>query len=204
RDTDDNKFKDLYDLSEGDSHFNFKVKLFSGSEQSIIDRSENSSILPSIKYIPQNHLSNLVDKSRKKGNTLKKLIRDLILEDLEYKKKYNDFVEKAVRNDQQRGQDVDYYFSLKDAIKKKQEELLTRGDTKALEEGIASNKKKLEQLSSAFTPEESEEYRSLNERINLLNIEEGKVNSDFDKIKTFNDELKSVLSGFVNRKRLLG
>ncbi|GAA5085436.1 gamma-glutamylcyclotransferase [Chryseobacterium ginsengisoli] len=204
KDTDDNKFKDLYDLSESDSHFNFKVKLFSGSEQSIIDRPDHSSILPSIKYIPQNHLSNLVDKSRKNGNTLKKLIRDLILEDSEYKKKYNDFVDKAIRNDYQREQDVDYYFSLKDAIKKKQEELLTRGDTKALEEGIASNKKKLEQLSIAFKPEESEEYKNLNERINHLNIEEGKINSDFDKIKTFNDEIKSVLSSFVNRKRLLG
>jgi len=204
KDTDDNKFKDLYDLSEGDKNFDFKVKLFSGSEQSIIERPENSSILPSIKYIPQNHLSNLVDKSRKNGNTLKKLIRDLILEDSEYKKKYNDFVEKAIRNDHQREKDIDYYFSLKDAIKKKQEELLTRGDTKALEEGIASNKTKLEQLSIAFTPEESEEYKNLNERMNVLNIQEGKINSDFDKIKTFNDEIKSMLSGSLNRKRLLG
>ncbi|WP_294314765.1 TrlF family AAA-like ATPase [uncultured Chryseobacterium sp.] len=203
KDTEINQFKDLYDLSENDKDFNFKVRLFSGSEQLITDRPNQSSILPSIKYIPQNHLSNLVDKSRKNGNTLKKLIRDLILEDLEYKKKYNDFVNKVIRNDHQREQDIDYYFSLKDAIKKKQEELLTRGDTKALEEGIISNNNKLKQLSISFKREESEEYNSLNARMNLLNIEEGKINSDFDKIKAFNDEMKRVFSDFLNRKRLL-
>ncbi|MFC0427214.1 TrlF family AAA-like ATPase [Chryseobacterium scophthalmum] len=203
KDSDDNKFKDLYDLSEGDNGFNFKVKLFSGSEQLIVDRSNQSSILPSIKYIPQNHLSNLVDKSRKSGNTLKKLIRDLILEEPDFRKKYNDFVENAMRNDRQREQDVDYYFSLKEAIKKKEEELLTRGATKALEEGVASNKDKLKQLSASFTPDESQEYNKLNERINLLKIEESKINSDSDKIKNFNDEVKRFLNEFVNRKRIL-
>ncbi|MDQ1806010.1 hypothetical protein RAH57_18650 [Chryseobacterium sp. CKR4-1] len=203
KDTEDNKYKDLYDLSEEDASFNFKVKLFSGSERLIVDRPNQSSILPSIKYIPQNHLSNLVDKSRRSGNTLKKLIRDLILEEPDFKKKYNDFVDNAIRNDRQREQDVDYYFSLKEDIKKKEEELLTRGATKALEEGIDSNKDKLKQLSASFTPEESQEYNSLNERMNLLKIEESKINSDFDKIKNFNDEVKRFLNEFVNRKRIL-
>lgn len=203
KDSDDNKFKDLYNLSEGDTSFNFKVKLFSGSEQLIVDRPSQSSILPSVKYIPQNHLSNLVDRSRKNGNTLKKLIRDLILEAPEYKKKYNDFVDNAISNDQQREQDVDYYFSLKDIIKKKEEELLSRGDTKALEEGIASNKRKLEQLSVAFTEDELLEYSGLNEKINQLKIEEGKVNSDFEKIKKFNDDSKRFFTELINRKRIL-
>ncbi|KFC38755.1 hypothetical protein FF18_15295 [Elizabethkingia anophelis] len=200
KDTEDNKYKDLYDLSEGDDNFNFSVKLFSGSEQFIIDRPNQSSILPSIKYIPQNHLSNLVDKSRKNGNTLKKLIRDLILEEPEYRKKYNDFVDHVIRNDRQREQNIDYYFSLKDTIKKKEEELLTRGDTKALKEGIVSNKNKLEVLSVNFTPDESQEYNNLNEAMNLLKIDEGKLNSDFEKIKNFNDEIKKFLNEFINRK----
>ncbi|MPS72083.1 MAG: hypothetical protein E2590_02935 [Chryseobacterium sp.] len=203
KDTEDNKFKDLYDLSEGDDNFNFKVKLFSGSEQSIVDRPIHPSILPSIKYIPQNHLSNLVDRSRKNGNTLKKLIRDLILEVPEYKKKYSDFVDNAKRNDHQRELDVDYYFSLKDAIKKKEEELLRRGDTRALEEGIESNKRKLDQLSVAFTAEELSEYSTLNEKVNQLKIEEGKINSDFDKIKRFNDDLKRLFTELITRKRIL-
>ena len=203
KDSDDNKFKDLYDLSEGDTSFNFKVKLFSGSEQLILDRPSQSSILPSIKYIPQNHLSNLVDKSRRNGNTLKKLIRDLILEVPEYKKKYNDFVDNAKRNDQQREQDVDYYFSLKDNIKKKENELLSRGDTTALEDGILSNKRKLEQLSVAFTQDELLEYNVLNETVNQSKIEEGKVKSDFEKITKFNDDSKRFFTDLINRKRIL-
>ncbi|PKF72321.1 hypothetical protein CW752_16685 [Chryseobacterium sp. PMSZPI] len=203
KDTDDNKFKDLYNLSEGDSQFNFKVKLFSGSEQFIVHRPEQSSILPSIKYIPQNHLSNLVDKSRKNGNTLKKLIRNLVLEAPDFKKKYSDFVENAIDNDHQREKDIDYYFSLKDNLKKKEDELQSRGDTKALEEGVASNKRKLEQLSVAFTEGELLEYNTLNEVMNRLKIEEGKVNSDFDKIRKFNDDLKRFFTELISRKRIL-
>lgn len=58
------------------------------------------------------------------------MIRDLILEEPDFKKKYNDFVDNAIRNDRQREQDVDYYFSLKEDIKKKKEELLTRAATR--------------------------------------------------------------------------
>lgn len=52
RDIEDSKLKDLYNLSSDDSNFNFNVKLFSGSSQSLKDRKTSASILPSIKYIP--------------------------------------------------------------------------------------------------------------------------------------------------------
>ncbi|WP_185264645.1 TrlF family AAA-like ATPase [Elizabethkingia anophelis] len=202
-DTEDQKLKDLYDLSIDDSIFNFHIKLYSGTVQSLNDRNVQSSILPSIKYIPQNHLSNLVDKSRMNGATLKKLIRDLILEDESYKKKYDEFVEQAKKNDIKRNQDIDYYFSLKDEINKKKIEFSTRGDVKGLEEGIASSKSKIEQLNKKFSDEERVTYNSLIEKSSLLKIEEGKVNSDYQKIKDFNTDLNAVLTEYLSRKELM-
>ncbi|MCV9932958.1 hypothetical protein OIU80_11765 [Flavobacterium sp. LS1R47] len=203
KDTEDNRYKDLYDLTKNDSNFNFNIKLFSGSKQSLKDRITSSSILPSIKYIPQNHLSNLVDKSRKNGATLKKLIRDLILEEPEYKKKYDDFVEEVKKNDLQRNQDINYYYSLKEDIKKKETELATRGDIKALQEGIDSNKKKIENLNKQFSSEDLIKYNTLVNERNSLNIKENTINSDYEKIKNFNSDLKRLMSEILSRKKIL-
>jgi predicted ATPase len=204
---DNNHEKDLYDLSiisknEIDGNYSFSVELFSKSSQSRKDRENQSSILPSIKYIPQNHLSNLVDKSRKNGATLKKLIRDLILEAPEYKSKYDDFVAQAKKNDEQRSQDIDFYFSLKNELDKKEKELLTKGDTKALTEGIAFNKQKIEQLNKDFAPEEHTLYKELTEKLSLLKIKENQINADFEKLDTFQTDLKRFLSELSNKKRI--
>lgn len=204
---DNNQEKDLYDLSiikknKIDENYSFSVELFSKSKQLKKERETGSSILPSIKYIPQNHLSNLVDKSRKNGATLKKLIRDLILEAPEYKSKYDDFVAQAKRNDEQRSQDIDFYFSLKNELDKKEKELLTKGDTKALTEGIAFNKQKIEQLNKDFAPEEHALYKELTEKLSLLKIKENQINADFEKLDVFQTDLKRFLSEFSSKKRI--
>lgn len=200
---DNNSIKDLYNLSENDNNYDFSVELYSKSRQNKKDRPEQSSILPSIKYIPQNHLSNLVDKSRKNGATLKKLIRDLILEDPEYNSKYDDFVGQAKKNDEQRNQDIDYYFFLKSELQKKETELQSKGDTKALNEGIQFNKHKIEQLNRDFSPEELTRYKELTEKLSQLNIRENQVYSDFEKIDNFLAELKRYFSEFSNKKNIL-
>ncbi|WP_348773909.1 TrlF family AAA-like ATPase [Flavobacterium sp. GSB-24] len=207
-DIEDYKEKDLYDLSFVskdyiDTDYNFNIDLFSTSSQSLKDRTVNSSILPSIKYIPQNHLANLVDKSRKNGATLKKLIRDLILEDPDYKTKYDDFVAHAQRNDEKRSQDIDYYFNLKNDLKKKEDDLQTKGDTKALKEGIEFNKQKITQLNKDFTPEEQIQYKDLNEKLSLLNIKENEVNTDFEKLDIFRSDIARFFNEFVSKKKLL-
>jgi predicted ATPase len=200
---DNNKLKDLYNLTNGDSAFNFKVKLFSGSNQTLKDRETSSSILPSIKYIPQNHLSNLVDKSRKNGATLKELIRNLILEDLSFKKKYDDFVDEVKKNDGQRHRDIDFYFSLKEEIKKKEGELSTRGDTKSLQEGVDANKKKIDLLSKQFSEADLKKYKELVAQKNLTTIEENNINLDYDKIKNYNSDLKRIVTEQLSGKKLV-
>ncbi|MCR5862364.1 hypothetical protein LRS05_09485 [Flavobacterium sp. J372] len=47
-------------------NFDFKVTLKSGAEQSVSRKDDESSILPEIKYIPQNYLSELAEKNIKK------------------------------------------------------------------------------------------------------------------------------------------
>ncbi|PTX61058.1 PHP domain-containing protein [Kordia periserrulae] len=207
RDIESNTEKDLYELEylkEGqkDNDYSFCVHLYSGSSQKKDDREENSSILSSIKYIPQNHLSNLVDKSRKNGATLKKIIRNLILEEPRFKEKYDDFVEKAKANDRIRNQDIDYYFTLKDNLDSKEKELLGKGDTKALKEGIFHNKKKIEELNKDFTAEEQAKYTELTEKLSLLKIKENQINSDFEKLRNFQIELKRFLEEYSNKKRI--
>lgn len=203
KDTEDNKTKDLYELSRDDSAFDFNVKLFSGSRQSLKDRKTSASILPSIKYIPQNHLSNLVDKSRKNGATLKELIRNLILEEITYKKKYDAFVDRVKNNDEQRNRDIDYYFSLIEEIKKKEGELSNRGDIKSLQEGIDANKKKIDLLSKSFTDEDLKKYNNLIAQKNLSSVEENTLNLDYEKIKNFNTDLKRVVTEQLSKKRIV-
>ena len=199
---DNGKVKDLYNLSFGDENFNFNVKLFSGSNQSLKERITSSSILPSIKYIPQNHLSNLVDKSRKSGTTLKELIRNLILEEPTYKKKYDEFIGAVKRNDEQRNRDIDFYFLLKEEISKQEIELSSRGDTRSLKEGIESNKRKIDLLSKFFTTEDLKVYNELVARKNQISVDENNLKLDYEKIKNYNSELKRVIAEQLSRKKL--
>ncbi|MFH6946384.1 TrlF family AAA-like ATPase [Flavobacterium sp. FlaQc-50] len=203
KDSGDDRYRDLYDLRENDPTFNFNIKLFSGSKQSLADRSTQSSILPSIKYIPQNHLSNLVDKSRKNGATLKVLIRNLILEDIPYKKKYDHFIDEIKKNDVQRNRDIDYYFSLKEDVKKKEIDLANRGDVKAIQEGIEANKKKIELLNKLFSEEDLKKYNELVEQKNQLEIQENTLNLDFEKVKNFNNDLKRIIIEQLNKKKIV-
>ena len=208
KDVTDGNIKDLYNLNEiskdkKDETYNFKVDLFSGSSQNLKDRSSNSSILPSIKYIPQNHLSNLVDRSRKNGETLKKLIRNLILEEDEYQLKYDEFVKQAKRNDEQREKDIDYYFTLKNELTKKEVELQTKGDTKALKEGIEHNKHKITQLNKDFSENEQTEYKAFVDKLNAIKIQENNINSDYEKLDSFQSELKRSLIEFANKKKIV-
>ncbi len=208
KDVTDGNIKDLYNLNEiskdkKDETYNFKVDLFSESSQNLKDRSSNSSILPSIKYIPQNHLSNLVDRSRKNGGTLKKLIRNLILEEDEYQLKYDEFVKQAKRNDEQREKDIDYYFTLENELTKKEAELQTKGDTKALKEGIEHNKHKIAQLNKDFSENEQTEYTAFVEKLNAIKIQENNINSDYEKLDGFQSELKRTLIELANKKKIV-
>ncbi|TWP22509.1 hypothetical protein ETU10_10565 [Apibacter muscae] len=204
KDPDDGKIKDLYNLNKDNNDFDFKVTLFSGIEESLSQRKNGkSSILPDIKYFPQNYLSNLVDKSRKNGKTLKSLIRNLILEKPISKQSYDKFIEHLKKNDARREQEIDYYFLLKDEIKSKKDEQNKKGDIEALKKGIDISQEKIKQLSGKFTKEDSEKYNNLISEKNELIIKENNIESDYKKIKEFNEDIKTSLTELISKKQLL-
>ncbi len=114
---------DKYDFRKDDEHFNFEVKSLSGVSQKLFDEKENS-IIPNIKYIPQNYLTKLAEpKANKKGEELLKYVRGLLLEDETYKNYYQDFLSKVKSNDKKRSDLIDSYFETKENINTKAKEL---------------------------------------------------------------------------------
>jgi predicted ATP-dependent endonuclease of OLD family len=195
RDTEDGEYKYLYEFDSDPAFFDFQVVLKSGSVQSIHRGDDEPSILPDIKYIPQNHLSNLVDRSRKQGNTLKKLIRGLILEDETSNAAYNDFLNRVKHNDIQRGRLIDDYFDLRSKITVQEKDLMIKGDQAALSDSIANNRQKIEQLNekSGLTPEQVIEYNAHNSELNELNASYTKIGNDFRKLLAFQDTSKTIV-----------
>jgi len=197
RDTEDNQVKYLYNFPTDSTDFDFHVKLKSGSWQSIHRKDNDPSILPDIKYIPQNYLSNLVDRSRTQGNTLKKLIRSLILEDQNCNLAYSSFLDKVKSNDIERNRLVDDYFQLLDKISNQQTELMNKGDSKSILASISSNQQQIKTLNeqSGLSPEKIKEYETYNTELNELNISHQRILNDFSKLLKLQQELQQGLEG---------
>ena len=203
KDSNNNQEKDLYNLQEDDPQFNFIVETFIGTKQSIKRESNQASILPSIKYIPQNHLSNLVDKSKRNSNELKKYIRDLIREIPQYDKIYNDFIEKLKQNDKIRENDISEYFTYKDELVKKKGELQQKGDKETIKRSIEALEKKIAETKKDLTPEQSTEYNSLSLENSELNKIKNSLTNDLEKLNNFNDAVRYTLNELKAKKTLL-
>jgi hypothetical protein len=201
-DTGDNKYKYLYDFGNDLTKFDFQVTLKSGSQQSIHRADNEPSILADIKYIPQNHLSNLVDRSRRQGNTLKTLIRGLILEEESCNNAYANFLDKVKLNDVQRNRLIDDYFQLKDKIGSQEQDIMLKGDQAALTASILKNQQQIKILNedSGLTPTQITEYDRYNVELNELNITQSKIVNDYRKLSTLQEELKTTLSVLEQKK----
>lgn len=127
----------------------------------------------------------------------------MILEEDDYQLKYDEFVKQAKRNDEQREKDIDYYFTLKNELTKKEAELQTKGDTNALKEGIEHNKQKITQLNKDFSENEQTKYTAFVEKLNAIKIQENNINSDYEKLDGFQSELKRTLIELANKKKIV-
>ncbi|MCW4451212.1 hypothetical protein OK344_03225 [Kaistella sp. BT6-1-3] len=100
-----------YDLNEIEDGFDFEITTKGGFSQKLNRNSDENSILPEIKYIPQNYLVKLAEPGlHKKGKSLNKIVRDLIIEDDESKESYQSFLNKVTQNDKLRNNQIDLYF----------------------------------------------------------------------------------------------
>lgn len=203
RDANDNKEKDLYDLSIDDPQFDFTVENYLGISQSIKRENGKNSILGSIKYIPQNHLSDLVDKSLRNSNELKKYIRNLLREDPKYNKIYEDFIEKLGQNDEIRKNDISQYFIYQEELRKKKDELQHKGDKESIIKNIEALESKIAETKKDLTPEQTIEYNSLTNEYSGLEKIKNSLISDLEKIYAFYESTKYALNELKEKKTLL-
>lgn len=187
---------------EFNNDFDFEVKVLTGLRQSIKDE---DSVLPQIKYIPQNYLSKLAEPESKKGNELNKLVRELLLEEPDYKEKYKDFLDNVVKKDAIREDFINHFFDLKNKIKNLESEIRQKGNPEALKISIEQKESSVTQLKEqlGLTPQQIENYNKLNKESSDLENTRQKLNSDYSKITNFNNELKNVLEKLINQKQLL-
>ncbi len=200
---DDFREKDLYNLKSDDSLFDFKVQNYLGINQSIKRENGQSSILPSIKYIPQNHLSNLVDKSKKNSSILKEYIRNLILENNDSQKDYQDFLEELRNNDKIRENDINEYFTYKKELEGKQLELQQKGDKESIKKTVEALDLKIKEINKQLSDEQTKQYNELNTGHSEKELLRNSLINDYEKIITFLKSTEATLKELESKQNLL-
>src|SRR5690606_29689182 len=195
-----------YDLNEIEDGFDFEITTKGGFSQKLNRNADENSILPEIKYIPQNYLVKLAEPElNKKGKSLNKIVRDLIIEDDESKELYQSFLNKVTQNDKLRNNQIDSYFEAQKEIQNLEEELKTKSNKSVLEKNIETNTEKLEELnkSSGLTPEQGEEYKALQAKQEENKGQLQKFREDFSAVENFNQDLAQVLKNLKQKKNSL-
>jgi hypothetical protein len=198
--------EEKYDLTSLDSDFNFEITSRAGISQKMFREAGENSIIPDIKYIPQNYLVKLAEPEvNKKGRPLNKLVRDLINEDDDSKTKYDNFIRNVKQYDKGREELIDKYFELIDDTEGLENELKTKSNKEVLETNIASNTKKVEELNKAagLSTEQLEEYKKIQERQLISDQKFTDFKSDFESTRISLKELDKVAEDLINGKNTL-
>lgn len=192
-----------YDLDKIENGFDFQITTKGGFTQNLKRQSDENSILPEIKYIPQNYLVKLAEPElNKKGKSLNKLVRDLITEDGTSKEWYQDFVNKVSQNDKLRNAKIDIYFETQKEIQDLEDELKTKSNRLVLEKNIETNSQKVEDLnkSTGLTSEQVAEYKELQGKLEANNTKRQNFKDDFSTIQNFNSEFIQAMKSLKQKK----
>lgn len=197
----DGNFK--YDLNKIDTDFNFQITTTGGFSQNLYRQNDENSILPEIKYIPQNYLVKLAEPAlNKKGKSLNKIVRDLITEDIESKEVYQNFIFNVKQNDKLRNSKIDEYFETKAYLDALEGELKTKSKKEVLEKNIETNAKKVDAINKSIglTPEQIEKYKLLQKKIeeNKSNLQ--KLKEDHSLLRNFNSEIIQTVGNLKLKK----
>ena len=190
---------------EGDE-FDFIIKTKGGFEQSIHRKENENSVISDIKYIPQNYLVKLAEPEiNKSGDSLNKIIRELIKEDEDAKNSYEAFIAAVKSNDKKRENIIDSYFEIKSRIVDLEAQLKLKPKVEILESNIATNTKKVEELNKSvgMTPEQIAKYNELQKKLENIQAERTVANDDFKKIEKHNTEAVDILNNLKTKHSLL-
>jgi hypothetical protein len=192
-----------YKLDRDEKEFDFEITTKGGFLQRLIRSSDENSILPEIKYIPQNHLVKLAETEiNKTGASLNKLVRDLITEDYDSKELYQGFLDTVKANDKQRNNLIDSFLELQSNINALEVELKNKSNKEVLIKNIANNEAKIDELnkSTGLTEEEIARYKELQLKLEENSAERQQLNDDFNSIRSFNSDLLLQLKALKLRK----
>lgn len=196
-----------YDFREYDDSFNFEIKTKGNISQLMYRDSTENSVLPDIKYLPQNYLIKLAEPGiNKKGRALNKVIRDLIIEDENSYYQYEDvFIQNVKANDKERERIIDSYFNIKDNIIELEKTLKIKNNKEVLEQNIKTNSEKITELNKSIGLNELQikQYALLQKDLETINLEIEKIRNDYKKIVKFNFESEKILSELKRQKDII-
>ncbi len=195
-----------YDFIAEDSGYNFEIKTKGGFTQLMHRVEAENSIIPTIKYIPQNYLVKLAEPEQtKSGNALNKIIRDLINEDSESKLSYENFISEVQATDRKRENLIDDYFELQVKISQLESQLMLKTNKDILEGNISSNTMKVEQLNKSIgmSSDQILKYNELQNQLEKNSQNRTQAINDFKKINDFNSELLTTLTSLKTKKELV-
>ena len=198
-----NNEEERYSLKSIDSDFNFEITTKAGISQKISDREDgHNSLIPNIKYIPQNELVKLAEPELSgKAESLNKLVRNLICEDTDSKQKYDDFIKNVKQYDKEREELINSYFETLDNIQNLETEL-KKSNKEVLQTNIKTNSEKVEELNkkAGLSDEQIQQYKNFQEQQQQNQKRRELFNSDFSQTNAFLQELNKELSNLQERK----
>lgn len=198
-----NNNEERYNLKSIDSDFNFEITTKAGISQKMLDRENDNSVIPNIKYIPQNELVKLAEPELNgKGESLNKLVRNLICEDTDSKQKYDDFIKNVKQYDKEREELINSYFETLDNIQNLETELKTKSNKEVLQTNIKTNSEKVEELNkkAGLSDEQIQQYKNFQKQQQQNQKRRELFNSDFSQTNAFLQELNKELSNLQKRK----
>ena len=199
-----NNEEERYSLKSIDSDFNFEITTKAGISQKISDREDgHNSLIPNIKYIPQNELVKLAEPELSgKAESLNKLVRNLICEDTDSKQKYDDFIKNVKQYDKEREELINSYFETLDNIQNLETELKTKSNKEVLQTNIKTNSEKVEELNkkAGLSDEQIQQYKNFQEQQQQNQKRRDLLNSDLSQTNAFFQELNKELSNLQERK----
>lgn len=197
---------DKYKFREYDNLFNFEITTAGGFTQKLYRPESENSILPEIRYIPQNYLVKLAEpEGNKKGDALNKMVRELLNEDVESKSIYDEFIFNVKANDRKRDGMIDMYFQLKDKISVLKTDLKSKSSIAILEHNIAANLSKVTELNKKAGMSEAEitKYNDLQVQLRNENSEFAKAGNDLRKVSEFVQETSDTFMALSHKRDLL-
>jgi hypothetical protein len=202
----DKKFPKYQFRSREYPNFDFEVRSTSGVSQLLSDRQQESSIIPNIKYIPQNYLSKLAEPAvSRTGKDLLWLVRGLLLEEETCKTKYDEFIVNVKKLDVKREKLIDDYFSLETDITDLEIKLKGLGNEQVIVKSIEDNTRKLSDLKKEVGLDEAErkKFDSLQSEQETTNNLLISYKQDLGLVSDFNEEVEDLLKQISDKKARL-